>query len=158
MGDQVLDDEELEDLRLLAKHREGDSEQLIAFRVMASAMVKMVKSQRDVLEHLDKQAISTAKCDETLQLVTGLVGALAPENKPKRHISLRVERLEETIGGWKGLAIKVFVPVVIAAMIGSGAIAWKAMASAAVAQQHAEAAVKAQRHTTSTRRPTVKGR
>jgi len=115
MSDLILEEDELGDLQQIGKPQELDDAQLIAFRTMARAMVKLVKSQRDIVKRLKAVEGTTAKCDETHAMVTKLSKALTPDDA-KKHIDVRVDRLEKINTGIWGV-VKANAGVIILALI-----------------------------------------
>lgn len=134
MPDVVLDDNELARLAMIGEPQAGDDDQTVAFRAMARAMHKVARSQIAVATDLNALKDATRKCEETHEMVESLVSALAPPADPEKHITIRVSVLEKLLAGWRGLAAKIMIPVMIAATLGALGMAWNATVEAAAAK------------------------
>jgi hypothetical protein len=100
--DQVVDDSELDELVRFGKPQGGDDSQMVAFRTIARAMARSIKTQRSALERLREIEKLTKKCNDTFVLVNELVTVVKPPNADE-HIDVRIKRLERISSGLVGM-------------------------------------------------------
>ena len=114
-----FDDEDLQDLAELGKPVAGDDEQMVMFRTLIRATVKLTRHQRAALRRLSVVEKATADCAKMYKMVSVLQQSLAPDGNPNGHIDVRVSRLENTSAGVWGIIKNNSGAIILAVLYGT---------------------------------------